>query len=55
MSSVGSLTWYVQELRSPDGRQRDEAARIIWERFYPRLRLLVRRHLDPRILRREDE
>jgi RNA polymerase sigma-70 factor (ECF subfamily) len=34
---------------------RDEAARIIWERFAPRLRLLVRRHLDNRILRREDE
>jgi RNA polymerase sigma-70 factor (ECF subfamily) len=34
---------------------RDEAARIIWERFAPRLKLLVRRHLDNRILRREDE
>ena len=34
---------------------RDEAARIIWERFSPRLKNLVRRHLDCRILRREDE
>jgi RNA polymerase sigma-70 factor (ECF subfamily) len=34
---------------------RDEAARIIWERFAPRLKNLVRRHLDSRILRREDE
>jgi DNA-directed RNA polymerase specialized sigma24 family protein len=55
MSSVGSLTRYVQELRSPDGRMRDEAARVIWERFAPRLKLLVRRHLDHRIFRREDE
>jgi len=55
MSSVGSLTRYVHELRSPDQRMRDEAARIIWERFCPRLKILVRRHLDSRILRREDE
>jgi DNA-directed RNA polymerase specialized sigma24 family protein len=55
MSSVGSLTRYVQELRSPDGPMRDEAARVIWERFSPRLKLLVRRHLDNRIFRREDE
>ncbi len=55
MSSAGSLTRFVHELRSPDQRQRDEAARIIWERFAPRLKVLVRRHLDSRILRREDE
>jgi DNA-directed RNA polymerase specialized sigma24 family protein len=55
MNSVGSLTRYVHELRSPEKRQRDEAARMLWERFSPRLRLLVRRHLDNRILRREDE
>jgi DNA-directed RNA polymerase specialized sigma24 family protein len=55
MSSVGSLTRYVYDLRSPDHRMRDEAARIIWERFSPRLKILVRRHLDNRILRREDE
>src|SRR5271157_829577 len=55
MSSVESLTRYVHELRSPDSRMRDEAARIIWERFSPRLKNLVRRHLDHRILRREDE
>jgi RNA polymerase sigma-70 factor (ECF subfamily) len=55
MESAGSLTWFVHELKSPDQRQRDEAARIIWERYAPRLRALVRRHLDARILRREDE
>ena len=55
MSSIGSLTRFVHELKSPDLRQRDEAARIIWERFAPRLTQLVRRHLDHRIFRREDE
>jgi DNA-directed RNA polymerase specialized sigma24 family protein len=55
MSTIGSLTRYVHELSSPDCRLRDEAARIIWDRFSPRLKLLVRRHLDSRILRREDE
>jgi RNA polymerase sigma-70 factor, ECF subfamily len=55
MSSVGSLTMIIQDLRSPDCRQRDEAARVIWERFSSRLQALVRRHLDNRIRRREDE
>jgi RNA polymerase sigma-70 factor (ECF subfamily) len=55
MSSIGSLTLYIQQLQSPDDRQRDEAARIIWERFAVRLQTLVRRHLDNRIRRREDE
>jgi DNA-directed RNA polymerase specialized sigma24 family protein len=55
MSSVGSLTLCIHHLRSPDCRQRDEAARVIWERFSSRLQLLVRRHLDNRIRRREDE
>jgi RNA polymerase sigma-70 factor, ECF subfamily len=55
MSSVGSLTLCINDLRSPDCRQRDEAARVIWERFSSRLQALVRRHLDNRIRRREDE
>jgi RNA polymerase sigma-70 factor (ECF subfamily) len=55
MSSAGSLTLCVQNLRSPDSDLRDEAARIIWERFATRLQSLVRRHLDNRIRRREDE
>jgi len=55
MSSMGSLTRFVYDLRSPDLRQRDEAARIIWERFAPRLTQLIRRRLDNRIFRREDE
>ena len=55
MSLVGSLTRFVHELKSPDARIREEAARIIWERFSPKLKLLARRHLDNRIFRREDE
>jgi DNA-directed RNA polymerase specialized sigma24 family protein len=55
MSSIGSLTLCIQNLRSPDGRARDEAAQIIWERFAARLQDLARRHLDNRIRRREDE
>ncbi len=55
MSSIGSLTLYIADLRSPDTRQRDEAARVIWERFSSRLQTLVRRHIDNRIRRREDE
>ena len=55
MSEIGSVTLYVQHLHSPDCRERDEAARVIWERFSARLRSLVRRHLDNRIRRREDE
>ncbi len=55
MSSIGSLTLCIADLRSPDCRQRDEAARVIWERFSSRLQTLVRRHLDNRIRRREDE
>jgi RNA polymerase sigma-70 factor, ECF subfamily len=55
MSSIGSLTLRIQDLRSPDVRQRDEAARVIWDHFEARLRSLVRRHLDNRIRRREDE
>jgi DNA-directed RNA polymerase specialized sigma24 family protein len=55
MSEYGSVTLCVQNLRSPDCRERDEAARLIWERFSARLQSLVRRHLDNRIRRREDE
>jgi DNA-directed RNA polymerase specialized sigma24 family protein len=49
------LTCCIQHLQSPDGRQRVEAARIIWEQFASRLQSLVRRHLDNRTHRREDE
>ena len=53
--SAGSLTLCVQRLHSADCRERNEAARIIWDRFSVRLQTLVRRHLDNRIRLREDE
>jgi RNA polymerase sigma-70 factor (ECF subfamily) len=55
MSTIGSLTLCIHNLRSPDVHARDEAARIIWDRFAARLQALARRHLDNRIRRREDE
>lgn len=55
MSSPGSLTQCIYNLRSPDNRLRDEAAQVIWDRFAGRLQVLVKRHLDNRIRRREDE
>jgi RNA polymerase sigma-70 factor (ECF subfamily) len=39
-------------MHSLDDRLRDEAARQIWLRFAERLETLVRRRLDPRVLRR---
>ncbi len=55
MGSTGSLTIRIQHLRSPDVRERDEAARVIWDHFESRLRSLVRLHLDNRVRCREDE
>jgi serine/threonine protein kinase len=45
----------IERLRSTDRLEREEAGRTIWDQFAPRLRALVRRHLDNRIRRREDE
>ncbi len=55
MSDAGSLTLRIEQLKSPDVSLRDEAARAIWQRFSIPLRALVRRRLDARIRRREDE
>jgi DNA-directed RNA polymerase specialized sigma24 family protein len=55
MNTIGSLTLCIHNLRSTDVHARDEAARIIWDRFAARLQALARRHLDNRIRRREDE
>src|SRR3954453_23049486 len=51
----GSLTCFAHDLHSPDAGRREEAARQIWLRFSGRLRGVVRRRLDPRILRRAGE
>jgi len=55
MSTPGSMTRWADDLRSPDPRVRDEAARRIWERYSDRLLALVRRKLDERVRRREHE
>lgn len=48
----GSLTVYAHEMHSPDGCRREEAARQIFGHFAGRLKAMVRRRLDPRVLRR---
>src|SRR6476660_5298395 len=55
MDTPGSLTRFAFDLHSPDAALREEAARQIWTRFAGRLRAVVRRRLDPRILRRAGE
>ena len=48
----GSLTRLAHEVYSADPILRDEAARQLWLRFSARVATVVRRRLDPRILRR---
>ncbi|QEH34995.1 RNA polymerase sigma factor [Aquisphaera giovannonii] len=55
VESEGSLTRFAQELYSPEQAVREEAARQLWLRFSGRLAAVVRRRLDPRILRRSGE
>jgi RNA polymerase sigma-70 factor (ECF subfamily) len=55
VSTPGSMTRLGEDLRSPDPRVRNEAARRIWERYSARLLVLVRRKLDERVRRRTDE
>jgi DNA-directed RNA polymerase specialized sigma24 family protein len=52
MTDDGSLTRYARDLHAPDTALRQEAARQLWTRFAGRLRGVVRRRLDPRILRK---
>jgi RNA polymerase sigma factor (sigma-70 family) len=52
---TGSVTQHIQRFRSGDPGHRDEAARQLWERYFPRLLILARRQLDRRIRIREDE
>jgi RNA polymerase sigma factor (sigma-70 family) len=55
VDSQGSVTRLIEQLRSDDPAVRDDAARRIWERYLPALLNLARRHLDNRLLHREDE
>jgi RNA polymerase sigma factor (sigma-70 family) len=55
MDSQGSVTRLIDQLRSEDPAVSDDAARRVWERYLPALLELARRHLDHRLLHREDE
>ncbi len=55
MNEDVSLTLCIQHLQSPNRELREEAARVIWQRYSSRLRALIRRRLDDRVRRREDE
>ncbi len=55
MTSRGSVTQFARQLSDEDRGVRDEAARQIWERYTPKLLVLVRRHLAAQIRQREDE
>jgi RNA polymerase sigma factor (sigma-70 family) len=55
MKTAGSVTRLADQLRSDDVATRDEAARQIWQRYFPRLMELACKHLAPRVRRREDE
>src|SRR3954471_21029033 len=55
MDSPGSVTRMITRLRSDDPQEREEAARLIWRRYFPALLDLARGHLDSRVRRREDE
>ena len=55
MDSQGSVTRLIEQLRSENAILRDDAARRLWERYVPALLHLARRHLDKKLLHREDE
>src|SRR5689334_5744119 len=55
MTTHGSVTQLVADLRSKDPSVRNRAAQQIWERYFRDLLELARNHLDRRIRRREDE
>ena len=49
MDISGSVTQMIHRLRSDDPRERDEAARLVWERYFRDLLALAHRHLGWRI------
>jgi RNA polymerase sigma-70 factor (ECF subfamily) len=55
MNPPGSVTRMIPRLRSDDPGEREEAARLIWRRYFPALLGLARGHLSRRVRRREDE
>src|SRR5262245_36160210 len=49
MTTAGSVTRWIHQLRSADAAERNEAAGQVWKRFMPKLLGLAQHHLDPRI------
>jgi DNA-directed RNA polymerase specialized sigma24 family protein len=55
MTTHGSVTQLVADLRSDDAAVSNRAAQLIWDRYFGRLLELARNHLDRQIRRRVDE
>ena len=51
----GSVTLMIHQLRSEDPQLRDEAARVVYQRYVEDLLALARRHLSLRVRTRVDE
>jgi RNA polymerase sigma factor (sigma-70 family) len=54
MEFSGSVTQMIHRLRSDDPRERDEAARLVWEHYFRDLLALAQRHLGYRIRHKVD-
>ena len=54
MEFSGSVTQMIHRLRSDDPRERDEAARLIWEHYFRDLLALAQQHLGYRIRHKVD-
>jgi RNA polymerase sigma factor (sigma-70 family) len=55
MTTHGSVTRLVGDLRADDSSVRNRAAQLIWERYFRDLLELARSNLGPRVRRRADE
>jgi RNA polymerase sigma factor (sigma-70 family) len=55
MDDPGSVTRLIEQLRSSDQPAREEAARLVWDRYARALLELARNHLDHRVRQRTDE
>jgi RNA polymerase sigma factor (sigma-70 family) len=54
MDISGDVTQMIHQLRSDDPRERDEAARLVWEHYFRDLLTLAHRHIGWRIRQRVD-
>jgi RNA polymerase sigma factor (sigma-70 family) len=54
MESSESLTQVIHRLTSDDPRERDEAARLVWEHYFHELLALASRHLGWRVRHKVD-